>query len=120
AGLLNRFVENGECTPARKAGLTRRKTTVHYLESPPRAPRKTDPQAKAKSSLLNPAGSGVPMRTSSAIMSKPCAAFYTEKMGKKQNINMRIAGGVRKNFQSGFQRSGSYLKKSWKWGEEVT
>jgi len=59
------------------------------------------------------------MRSSGAFLSKPCAAFYTEKTGKKQNINASIPGG-RKFFWPSFQRGESYLKKNWKWGEEVT
>jgi len=59
------------------------------------------------------------MRTSGAFLSKPCAAFYTEKTGKKQNINAPIPGGG-KFFWLSFQHSETNLKKSWKSGEEVT
>jgi len=51
---------------------------------------------------------------------EPRAAFYTDKTGKMQNINARIAGTVSKYFQSGFQGSRHIDKKSWKSGEEVT
>jgi len=47
---------------------------------------------------------------------EPRAAFYTDKTGKMQNINVRIAGTVSKNFQSGFQWRAHGFKKNWKWG----
>jgi len=51
---------------------------------------------------------------------EPRAAFYTDKTGKMQNINVRIAGTVSKNFQLGFQGRRRIYKKSWKSGEDVT
>jgi hypothetical protein len=51
---------------------------------------------------------------------EPRAAFYTEKVAKKQNKNMRVAIAVRKYFQLRFQHSERLVKKNWKSGEEVT
>ncbi|MFU2174027.1 hypothetical protein [Klebsiella grimontii] len=41
--------------------------------------------------LLNPAGSGVTKQMLVRCFNEPRAAFYTEKRGKKQNKNMRVA-----------------------------
>jgi len=60
------------------------------------------------------------MKSSSAFLYEPRAAFYTEKVAKKQNKNMRVASAVRKNFQLCYQRSERLVKKNWKSGEEVT
>jgi len=54
------------------------------------------------------------------VLYEPRAAFYTDKTGKMQNINVCIARTVSKNFQSGFQGRRRTDKKSWKSGEEVT
>jgi len=45
------------------------------------------------------------MSSSSAFLYEPRAAFYTEKVGKKQNKIAHLASAVRKNFQRLFQRS---------------
>ncbi|PRW21568.1 hypothetical protein CSC03_3973 [Enterobacter hormaechei] len=39
------------------------------------------------------------------ILYEPRAAFYTEKVAKKQNKNAHVASVVRKNFQQRFQHS---------------
>ena len=39
------------------------------------------------------------------ILYEPRAAFYTEKVAKKQNKNAQVASVVRKNFQPCFQRN---------------
>jgi len=93
---------------------------VHYRVSPPRPPSEDEPQAKAKYSLLNPAGSGDTMKSSSAFLYEPRAAFYTHITPKMQNINAHLASTVRKNFHLRFQHNESGVKKNWKSGEEVT
>ncbi|MDY1037382.1 hypothetical protein [Lelliottia sp. CFBP8978] len=93
---------------------------VHYRISPPRSPSEDEPQAKAKYSLLNPAGSGDTMRSSDAFLCEPRAAFYTDMNGKLQSKIARLATPVRKNFHPCFQHSESTVKKNWKSGEEVT
>jgi len=60
------------------------------------------------------------MRSSSAFLYEPRAAFYTEKVGKMQNKNAWVASAVRKYFQLCFQHSERQVKKNWKSGEEVT
>jgi len=45
------------------------------------------------------------MNSSSAFLDEPRAAFYTEKVAKKQNKNTRVASAVRKYFQLRIQRN---------------
>jgi hypothetical protein len=42
---------------------------------------------------------------------EPRAAFYTEKRGKKQNKNMRVAGYVRKIATALFYKCDEYQKR---------
>jgi hypothetical protein len=97
------------------------KNVVHYLVSPPHAPRASDkpkldiPQSKAafcKYRLLNPAGSGDTRIV--RFFNEPRAAFYTEKRGKMQNKNVRVAANVRKNCHPYFNNA-TCIKKGWKW-----
>jgi len=60
------------------------------------------------------------MKSSSAFLYEPRAAFYTHITPKMQSINARLASPVRKNFHLRFQRSETLVKKNWKSGEEVT
>jgi hypothetical protein len=53
-----------------------------------------------------------------ALFNEPRAAFYTEKRGKKQNKNVRVAG-CQENCQPFFNKC-DVIKKGWKWGQEVT
>nr|QMB11786.1 hypothetical protein HV010_18230 [Escherichia fergusonii] len=46
AGMQSRDAECGEHIYTRMVRQIKQKTTVHYLVSPPRPPRKTNPQAK--------------------------------------------------------------------------
>ena len=48
-----------------------------------------------------------------AFLYEPRAAVYTDYPPKMQNINVQLAAGVRKNFQSQLQQNASYLKKNW-------
>ncbi|MDA8489726.1 hypothetical protein [Kluyvera sp. Awk 3] len=55
-----------------------------------------------------------------AFLYEPRAAFYTDNPPKKQSKNVGIAGGVRKNCQLIEEQNGSFIKKYWQRGEEVT
>jgi hypothetical protein len=50
---------------------------------------------------------------------EPRAAFYTEKRGKKQNKNMRVAGYCQENCHRPFSINATNIKKGWKWGQEL-
>ncbi|HDR2162135.1 TPA: hypothetical protein QCG56_004051 [Enterobacter cancerogenus] len=52
------------------------------------------------------------MSSSSAFLYEPRAAFYTEKVGKKQNKIAHLASAVRKNFQRLFNAVRDESKKT--------
>jgi hypothetical protein len=52
------------------------------------------------------------------FFNEPRAAFYTEKRGKKQNKNVRVAGLSGK--LPGFFNKCDDIKKGWKWAQELT
>ncbi|EAT2997384.1 hypothetical protein EBH06_08030 [Salmonella enterica] len=65
AGMQSRDADCGGHARTRTMRQIQQNTTVHYLVSPPRPPRKTNPQAKA---TFNPAGSGDTKKTSCAFV----------------------------------------------------
>ncbi|HCM7803805.1 TPA: hypothetical protein QIR44_001568 [Klebsiella aerogenes] len=131
AGLHERDADCGIELRDRTTRRIRRKTLVHYLVSPPHCPVTGQRQAKAIhieqpakpplcNRVLNPAGSGVTRWGFVRFFNEPRAAFYTEKQGKMQNKNTRLAGVVRKNFHHAFSINAGDVKKMWKCDEVLT
>lgn len=80
----------------------------------------TDPKPKLKVHCLTRLEVATRCIHRALILYEPRAAFYTENRGKKQKINVRVAGAVRNYCQPQFQLSERLVKKNWKSGEEVT